>query len=71
MPLYEFICSQCGHRFEELTTISGRDAVRCPRCGETPERLYEGKSAFGVGAFRQEAKPSGCDGCCAQCPHHA
>lgn len=71
MPLYEFVCSQCGHRFEELTAISGRDAVRCPRCGGVPERLYEGKSGFGVGAFRQEEASPRCDGCCAHCPHHS
>ena len=70
MPLYEFICSHCGHRFEEISTISARDQVRCPKCGQLPERLYEGKSGFGVGAVKS-APEAGCGGCCAQCPHHA
>jgi putative FmdB family regulatory protein len=31
MILYEFVCSQCGHEFEELQTASG-EAVQCPKC---------------------------------------
>ena len=70
MPLYEFVCSECGRRFEELTTIAGRDKVRCPDCGGKPERLYEGKSGFGVGAVRPGNPEPACDGCCRSCPHH-
>jgi putative FmdB family regulatory protein len=34
MPLYEYRCGKCGHRFEELETIADRDRPRdCPRCG--------------------------------------
>jgi putative FmdB family regulatory protein len=37
MPIYEFECGKCGHRFEELV---GRDAseVACPACGATESR---------------------------------
>ena len=69
MPRYEFVCSQCGFRFEDLTSIAGGDRVRCPQCGGKPERLYEGKSGFGVGAFRQKGSEPRCDGCCRACPH--
>lgn len=36
MPIYEFVCESCGHRFEELvgTHVGVRGAdVRCPECG--------------------------------------
>jgi putative FmdB family regulatory protein len=34
MPLYEYKCSECGHRFEQLVGISAADQVReCPECG--------------------------------------
>jgi putative FmdB family regulatory protein len=42
VPIYEFVCESCGHRFEELVgTHVGRRAadVRCPECGaENVER---------------------------------
>ena len=43
MPLYEFACRNCGHRFEELVGEHvGLDPadVRCPECDAAePERL--------------------------------
>ncbi len=36
MPIYEFACESCGHRFEELVgSHVGLDAsdVACPECG--------------------------------------
>jgi len=46
VPLYEYACGQCGHRFEELTGAHvGLDAgaVACPSCGAgDPERLLSG-----------------------------
>jgi putative FmdB family regulatory protein len=44
MPLYEFDCSSCGHRFEVL--VRGTAAPSCPACGsETLERIL---SSFAV-----------------------
>ena len=43
MPIYEFECPSCGHRFEELVgSHVGRetDEVACPSCGAAKvERL--------------------------------
>lgn len=43
MPIYEFDCQSCGHRFEELVgSHVGVEAaeVACPECGSTEvERL--------------------------------
>jgi putative FmdB family regulatory protein len=36
VPIYEFVCQSCGHRFEELVgSHVGREAadVVCPECG--------------------------------------
>ncbi len=34
MPVYEYVCSKCGHEFEELIlSVSARDKVPCPQCG--------------------------------------
>jgi putative FmdB family regulatory protein len=33
MPIYEFECSQCGHRYDRLQKLSDADPVDCPECG--------------------------------------
>jgi putative FmdB family regulatory protein len=32
MPLYEYVCRQCGERFEKLVRASDAQTVACPRC---------------------------------------
>jgi putative FmdB family regulatory protein len=42
VPIYEFECRSCGHRFEELVGShvgTDVDQVRCPECGSEVERL--------------------------------
>lgn len=35
MPIYEFQCKACGHRFERLQKMSDADPTVCPHCGES------------------------------------
>lgn len=33
MPIYEFQCKECGHRFEELVAMGNRgEGLYCPKC---------------------------------------
>lgn len=32
MPIYEFECPTCGHRFERLQKLSDTDPSDCPEC---------------------------------------
>ena len=32
MPIYEFQCSACGHRFDRLQKLSDPDPETCPEC---------------------------------------
>jgi putative FmdB family regulatory protein len=32
MPIYEYACAACGHRFEELRKMSDPPVRICPRC---------------------------------------
>ena len=34
MPLYEYECEACGHRFERIQKFSDPHADVCPKCGE-------------------------------------
>ncbi len=39
MPLYEFKCKKCGHRFERIQSYSAADPTECPVCQGEVERL--------------------------------
>jgi putative FmdB family regulatory protein len=42
MPLYDFACPQCGHRFEARTGFD-EPGPPCPACGASdPERMISG-----------------------------
>jgi putative FmdB family regulatory protein len=34
MPLYEYLCGACGHRFEQIRKFSDSPLEVCPNCGE-------------------------------------
>ena len=39
MPLYEYQCASCGHRFELIQKFSDPPADTCPRCGGPVQKL--------------------------------
>lgn len=39
MPLYEYECVKCGHRFEKIESVSASTTKKCPKCGAKAERL--------------------------------
>jgi putative FmdB family regulatory protein len=39
LPLYEYKCVKCGHRFEKIESVSASTAKKCPKCGGKAERL--------------------------------
>ncbi len=39
MPLYEYQCKKCGHRFELIQSFSAEDPKECPVCKGEVERL--------------------------------
>jgi putative FmdB family regulatory protein len=46
MPIFEYLCTGCGKRFEVL--IRGAEKPHCPKCNST--RLEQQLSAFAVAA---------------------
>jgi putative FmdB family regulatory protein len=39
MPLYEYQCQKCGHRFERIQKFSDPMVKKCPDCGGKVEQM--------------------------------
>jgi putative FmdB family regulatory protein len=59
MPLFDFQCRSCGHRFEEL--VGPSSAPRCPKCES--DALEKELGAFAVGSGARDVAPMGCGTC--------
>jgi putative FmdB family regulatory protein len=44
MPLYEYQCKKCGHRFEKIRKFSDKQLRKCPECGGALEQLVSASS---------------------------
>ena len=38
MPLYEYQCKKCKHRFEQIQKFSDKPVKKCPECGGPVEK---------------------------------
>ena len=75
MPLYEYRCGSCGHRYEKREGFDAPSLQPCPQCGSgarrvlhSPPILFKGpgfyvtdnrKPSYGGDGGRREALPSG------------
>ena len=47
MPVYEYICSSCGHPFDKLVRYSDTNPeVICPKCSSTDTRKRLSRIAY-------------------------
>lgn len=71
MPIYEFRCDKCGHRFEKLCPLGADGAkMECPVCAApAPKRVMSGFCACGT----ESGGGSSCGSCsssnCGSCGH--
>ncbi|HEY75593.1 MAG TPA: zinc ribbon domain-containing protein [Thermoflexia bacterium] len=64
MPLYEYVCDDCGERFEALRSMRDADApIDCPRCGG--HRAKRALSLFA--AIGSEGVVAGSGSSCSSC----
>jgi putative FmdB family regulatory protein len=38
LPLYEYKCVKCAHRFEKIEKVNASETKKCPKCGAKAER---------------------------------
>ena len=71
MPIYEYECDACGHRFEQIQKFSDPLVEVCPKCGErkirkllsSPAIQFKGSGWYvtdyaGKGSATKESKDS-------------
>ncbi len=62
MPIYEYACEACDHRFESWQKISDPAIEVCPSCGQPRARRLISLSSFslkGTGWYVTDYKRSG------------
>jgi putative FmdB family regulatory protein len=40
MPIYEYECSHCSHRFEVKQSFKDKPEAKCPECKATARRVF-------------------------------
>lgn len=71
MPIYEYICTECGEKVEVQATIAEKEKglkVICPKCGSKKMAQVFG-SFMVISSSSSKNNPSGCGpqagpGCC-------
>lgn len=66
MPLYEYRCSNCKHKFELLRSISHSEQVtECPLCHGHASKIFSTFACFskGSGGESTPVGGGGCTGC--------
>jgi putative FmdB family regulatory protein len=64
MPIFEYICKECDHRFEAL--VYGKEKASCPKCHTTklaPQISVFAVSAKGASSSSSAAPSGGCGSC--------
>jgi putative FmdB family regulatory protein len=65
MPIFEYLCEDCGTKFEKLVRQAGANGVLCPSCGQ--DHLKQQFSTFAAhsnGSPKGEMMPSCPSGMC-------
>jgi putative FmdB family regulatory protein len=62
MPIFEYLCPSCQHRFESI--VIGSATPSCPSCQhQSPEKLISGFAVGGSGAWPTPASSGDCGSC--------
>jgi len=64
MPIYEYECRRCGHRFELIQKFSDKPRKRCPECRGAVDRLISPPAIRfkGTGWYVTDYAKKGSDG---------
>jgi len=43
MPIYDFVCLECNHKFEYLSKSVTIKHIECPKCGMKSKKVFSAK----------------------------
>ncbi len=61
MPIFEYLCEDCGTKFEKLVRKVNQDELLCPSCGQ--DHLAQQHSTFAARSNGANAQPAMSGGC--------
>ncbi len=62
MPIYEYVCSKCGHEWDTIQKVSEKPLTACPKCGKKSAKRKISAAAFhlkGSGWYVTDYKSGG------------
>ena len=64
MPTYQYACTACGHRFEEVQSFSDASLTDCPECAGRLRKVFSSVGIVfkGSGFYRTDSRPKDSDG---------
>ena len=69
MPIYDYQCGSCGHRFELRQGFDAEPVAECPKCAgaarrrfHVPTVIYKGSGFYTTDYKRKESNASSTDG---------
>jgi len=75
MPTYEYLCTECGHRFDVFQSMSDEPVKICEKCGKDVRKVFNSTGIIfkGSGFYVNDYKSNktdpgascsnGCDSC--------
>jgi len=68
MPIYEYVCSDCGLKFELLRPFSeAGEKASCPRCHQNAERIISACASFSKNEAGESIPLAGTGSSCGSC----
>ncbi len=64
MPIFEYLCEDCGTKFEKLVRRAGANDVLCPSCGQAHLKQEFSTFAAHANGASKEMMPSCPGGMC-------
>ncbi|MBN1937572.1 MAG: zinc ribbon domain-containing protein [Anaerolineae bacterium] len=61
MPIFEYVCQECGTRFEKLVLSGRSNKAKCPQCGA--EEVEKAISRFSAGTPSASLGSAGAANC--------
>jgi putative FmdB family regulatory protein len=72
MPIYEYVCDDCGERYEKLV-MSKSQAIECPKCASRKKTVqlsvFRAATKGANGTSASSSTDSSFDGSCGCTPH--